>query len=217
MQVSKRHKQGNSGLIFLLLATGAFAADQSLVPVAIEAGSISFEAGTNVPGIEIKGSSNTVSGRANVSHESSGLLIEQIRVTLPVKSLVTGMKVRDEHMRKYIFTTADGQLPDVEFTAGQAACRGNGGPDGFTCQVSGALSIRGVSHAFSTSLNVREQSSGGGMTFRATGDGVVKLSDYGIAQPTQFGVSTTNDVKLRLSFTGRLAPSTESAGAGGAR
>jgi polyisoprenoid-binding protein YceI len=196
----------------MLLTAGTCAA-QSLALVAIDGGSVSFESATNVPGIEVKGTSSLLSGRANVSHESSGLVIEQIHVTLPVKSLATGMKVRDEHMRKYIFTTSDGQLPDVEFTAGQAACRSSGGADDFTCQVSGSLTIRGTSHTFSTSLNVRQQS-GSNATFRATGDGVAKLSDYGIAPPTQFGVSASNEVKLHLSFTGRLA-ATETANGGG--
>jgi len=200
----------------LLLAAGAVAADQTVEPVSIEAGSASFEAGTNVPGIEIKGASSNLSGRANVSHGASGLVIDQIHVTLPVKSLATGMKVRDEHMRKYIFTNADGQVPDVEFAADQVTCRKNGGAEDFLCQVAGSLTIRGVAHAFSTALNVKEQSSAAGATFRASGDGVVKLSDYGIPLPKQFGVSTTDEVKLKISFVGRTSP-TQTAGSGGAR
>jgi polyisoprenoid-binding protein YceI len=215
MPTSKHNQSIYRALLILLLALPFFAAEKSL-EVTIESGTASFEAGTNVPGIEIKGASSLLSGRASVSHDSSGLLIEQIHVTLPVKSLATGMKVRDEHMRKYIFTTAGGQLPDVEFSAAQAACRPNSGPEDFTCQVAGDLSIRGVSHAFSITLNVKEQESGSTLTYRAIGDGVVRLSDYGIAPPSQFGVSATNEVKLRLNFGGRQAI-TQTAGGGGVR
>ena len=34
-------------------------------------------------------------------------------------------------------------------------------------------------------------------------DGTVKLSAYGIEQPSQFGVHTLDDVKLHLDFTVR--------------
>jgi polyisoprenoid-binding protein YceI len=129
-----------------------------------------------------------------------------------VKSLTTGMKVRDEHMRKYIFTTPDGQVPDVDFNADHATCSANGSSADFSCQVSGALTIRGVSHKFATSLNVKQQSSGDSVTFRAAGDGVVKLSDYGIAAPSQFGVSATNEVKLYLSFAARQIEHSASSG-----
>jgi len=44
-----------------------------------------------------------------------------------------------------------------------------------------------------------------GAAFRAAGDGVVKLSTYGIDQPSQFGVRTRDDVKLHLDFTARPA------------
>ena len=41
--------------------------------------------------------------------------------------------------------------------------------------------------------------------FRAAGDGIVRLSAYGIDQPSQFGVRTRDDVKLHLDFTARPA------------
>jgi polyisoprenoid-binding protein YceI len=198
------------GLFILSLAAGSFAAGPSIEALTIEAGSATFEAATNVPGIAVKGASSSLSGKANVSHDSSGLLIEQIRILLPVKSLATGMKVRDEHMRKYIFTTSDGQVPDVEFSADKATCNPSSAGE-FTCQVTGNLTIRGQARPFSTVLSVKQQAS----TFRATGDGVVKLSDYGIPLPTQFGVSTTNEVKLKLSFVGRPAPAQSANNGGG--
>jgi len=173
--------------------------------VEIESGSASFEAGTNVPGIEIKGTSSTLLGHASVRHDGSGLLLEQVEVSLPVKSLATGMKVRDEHMRKYIFTAADGRVPDLEFTAAQVNCQ-TAAAGGFLCQVDGSLSLRGTARPFHISLSVKEQSSGASSTFHAAGDGVVKLSDYGISSPSQFGVSAANEVKLHLNLTGRPRP-----------
>jgi polyisoprenoid-binding protein YceI len=205
-----------SGTLVFFLATAALAAGPSSGPVTIEGGSASFETTTNVPGIEVKGTSSSLAGTASVSHDAAGLSVEQIHIVLPVKSLATGMKVRDEHMRKYIFTTAEGQVPDMEFTADKVACKTSGGPEDFLCQVSGNLSIRGQARPFATTLNVKEQSS----TFRASGEGLVKLSDYGIPIPKQFGVSTSNEVKLKLTFAAKLTTTsgnTQSASAGGAR
>jgi polyisoprenoid-binding protein YceI len=129
-----------------------------------------------------------------------------------VKSLATGMKVRDEHMRKYIFTDGNAQLPDIRFTADSVFCTASPGTQEFPCQVSGTLTIRGATHAFSMKLYVRQQS-GAHPIFRAAGDAIVKLSDFGIARPSQFGVSTTDDVKLRLDFSAKPGvPPTTAAG-----
>jgi polyisoprenoid-binding protein YceI len=194
--------------LILLFAVAVFAADQTPESVIIESGAANFDVATNMPGIEVKGSSNTLSGRASVSRDSSGLLIDRIHISVPVKTLSTGMKVRDEHMRKYIFVTPEGQTPDLEFSASQTACHGGGSGAEFTCQVSGNLSIRGVSRPFQTNLNIKQHTSGSADTFRVTGDGVVKLSDYGIKAPSQFGVSASNDVKLQFNLNAREDTST---------
>jgi hypothetical protein len=62
------------------------------------------------------------------------------------------------------------------------------------------------------SLTISHENGG----FRAAGDGIVKLSAYGIEQPAQFGVRTRDEVKLHLDFTARPL-GVSSAPAGGAR
>src|ERR1051325_10697312 len=73
-------------------------------PVSVESRSATFEAASNVPGIEVKGTCTSLSGAATVSQEPGALVVEQLGVLLPIQTLTTGMKVREEHMRKYIFT-----------------------------------------------------------------------------------------------------------------
>ena len=177
-------------------------ADKPTEIVEIEAGSASFEASTNMPGVEVKGASNAIAGHAVLSREAGGLVLEQVRVTLPVKSLSTGMKVRDEHMRKYIFTAADGHVPDLEFAAGKTACQPAAGAGEFVCAVSGDLAMAGTPRKFAMKLSVKESSG----AFHASGNAVVRLSDYGIACPSQFGVSTKNEVKLHLDIAARQRP-----------
>jgi polyisoprenoid-binding protein YceI len=182
--------------------------------VGTESGTATFHAGTNVPGIEVKGTSNALSARADVVKHDKGLLVERIEASLPVKSLATGMKIRDEHMRKYIFATSGGQEPDIQFIAGTVSCPALGAAQGYACQLSGSLSIRGLSRPITVNLKVKEQS-GSASAFRVTGEGIVKLSDYGIAAPSQFGVKPVNEVEIHLDFTGRQSPALKASLGGG--
>jgi hypothetical protein len=38
-----------------------------------------------------------------------------------------------------------------------------------------------------------------------SGESTVKLSDYGIEQPSQFGVKTADEVQLHIEFSGKEA------------
>ena len=191
-----------------LLVSGAAGESLGREEVVEISGTTEFEAPTNMPAISVKGKSSAAQGRVIVSREPDGILLEHIEASIPIKSLSTGMAVRDEHMRKYVFTAADGQAPDLRFEADRAECSGRAGSQEFNCQVSGNLSIRAVSRPFAIHLKVRQ--TGGQPAFKAAGEAVVKLSDYEIPQPTQFGVKISNEVKLRLEFIARQRPAESS-------
>lgn len=159
-----------------------------------------------MPGIEVNGKSGALSARVEISKDGSGLRLEHIDASLPVKSLSTGMKVRDEHMRNYIFKTPDGQEPDLHFSAHNASCADRGSGQDFVCKIVGELSIRGIARNLAMNLSVKEQG-GSARAFRVSGDSLVQLSDYGIEPPSQFGVKPSNQVKLHFDFTGKLKPS----------
>lgn len=167
----------------------------------VESGSVSFTLATNIPAIEVSGKSKSVQVRVLLHRETNGISTERIEASMPIKSLQTGMALRDEHMRKLIFTTPEGETPDLHFESGRTRCLGVVPGQDATCSVLGNLTLRGVSRPFVLPMKVRLDN--GGTSFRATGEGVVKLSDYGIAQPTQLGVKGSNEVKLRLDLTGR--------------
>jgi polyisoprenoid-binding protein YceI len=136
----------------------------------------------------------------------SGFLVERLDATVPVSSLNTGMGVRDDHMRKYVFTAADGNTPDLRFVAENVTCAGAGRTT--TCPVVGQLAIRGVAKPFDIVAKIAHD----GNTFRVAADGVVKLSTYGIEPPSQLGVHTEDAVKLHLEFAG--SPSSDAAPGG---
>jgi polyisoprenoid-binding protein YceI len=182
-------------------AQAAAAAGTAATPVEVRGGTASFDVGTNVPALSVHGKSNALEARGRIVPGATGPQLEQIAATVPVKTLNTGMGLRDQHMRKYIFTTSDGQTPDVKFVAKSAACTKTGA-NRSTCDVTGDLSIRGTARPFTIALQVTEDAD----SYRAAGEGIVKLSTYGIPQPSQLGVRTDDDIKLRLEFTARPAP-----------
>jgi polyisoprenoid-binding protein YceI len=165
----------------------------------VNRGTVSFDVGTNVPAVRVHGKSDSVTARARLESGPEGVVLEQIEATVPVHSLKTGLALRDEHMRKYVFTTADGQVPDLRFLSDRADCLKPASGQRSTCTVHGALVIRDTARPFTIVLTINEENG----TLRASGDGIVKLSTYGIDQPSQLGVRTTDEVKLKLELTGR--------------
>lgn len=189
----------SAGLFSAITMLGADAASASTVDV--EKGSAAFELPTNMPGIQVKGKSSMLSGAAVVRRDAEALVFERVKASFPVSSLTTGMKVRDEHMRKYIFETTTGEQPDVQFVSDKITCAAHGSR-GLECDAAGVLTIRGKSGPLAMKLQVKEQGSSAA-EYRAVGNGILKLTDYGIEPPSQLGVKTSNEVKLHLEFTGR--------------
>jgi polyisoprenoid-binding protein YceI len=124
-------------------------------------------------------------------------------VTVPVNSLATGMKVRDEHMRRYIFQTNSGDVPDLRFSAESATCSALNARE-YQCPVEGTLEVRGTAKAAEFTVKVKSE----GGSYHALFDTVIKLSTFGIERPSQFGVKPADEVKVHVEFTakGTAAP-----------
>ncbi|RPJ69896.1 MAG: YceI family protein [Acidobacteria bacterium] len=172
----------------------------------VQGGTATFDTDTNVPAVTVHGKSTKVRARAVIRQTGEAIAIEQIEATLPVNTISTGMGLRDEHMRKYIFTTPEGQVPDVTFVSEKAECSASSGSES-TCNVSGNLTIRGTPRPFAIALKVQKAGDG----YKAQGDSVVKLSTYGIERPSQLGVKTSDDVKLHLELTAKPVASASAA------
>src|SRR6185295_14242270 len=90
------------GLAFAGQAGAQTPADADAVEV--RSGTAAFDVDTNVSAISVHGKSNALTARLRLRQAPDGPKLEAIEAALPVKSLNTGMGMRDEHMRKYIFT-----------------------------------------------------------------------------------------------------------------
>jgi polyisoprenoid-binding protein YceI len=184
-----------------LLSTTLSAQPPTPLNVQVEGGVVQFDSGTNVPVVSVHGKTNALRADVRAGRTADALEIEQIQATLPVKSISTGMGLRDEHMRKYIFTKSDGSMPDLQFKAANLRCAVQAGHEA-PCSINGTLSIRGVEKPFAITLKVKQEA---GSVFKAAGSAAVKLSDYGIERPSQLGVQAEDEVKLTIQFTGREA------------
>jgi polyisoprenoid-binding protein YceI len=180
--------------------------------VEVHGGTASFDVGTNIPAIRVHGKSSQVEASARVREQESRLLLTEMTAIVPVRTLTTGLGLRDEHMRRYVFATNDGKTPDVRFTGAEGECAATSS-QATTCRVEGQLAIRGDTRPFAIALKLTRD----GALYRAVGDGTVKLSDYGIPLPSQLGVSTENEVKLHLEFTATPAAQRAVATTGGGR
>src|SRR3954463_6894898 len=165
-----------AALVLTVAAGTASAQNAPVTPIEIRGGTASFDVGTNVPALSVHGKSTAVEARGRIRPTAQGPQLEQIEASVPVNTLVTGMGLRDEHMRKYVFTTSDGQVPDLKFTADKAECSAGATA---TCQLTGQMWIRGAMRPFAMALKVTKA----GDTFRAAGDTTVKLSTFGIERP----------------------------------
>lgn len=167
----------------------------------VSRGTVSFDVATNVGVLKVHGESKTLQGRARVREGPAGMVLEQLQASVPVNALKTGISLRDEHMRKRVFTTSTGEAPDLGFVASAATCSPGEGGRETVCSAAGELTIRGTTRPFSILLKVSEKNG----VFHVTGDGLVRLSAYAIERPSQLGVTTADEVKLRFDFTVRRA------------
>jgi polyisoprenoid-binding protein YceI len=201
-----------TGLVYslgmCLFGVTGYAQTTAPLTVQVDKGLIQFDSETNLSAISVHGKSAALRAEVRAARTAEALVLEQVRATVPVQALSTGMGLRDEHMRKYIFTTADGKQPDLIFSAANLRCAAQPGREE-ACPVAGTLSIRGVERPFSMTLKVKQEA-GSPAVFKASGLATVKLSDYGIERPSQLGVQTQDEVKLSIQFTGREAVATAS-------
>lgn len=187
-------------MLAALAARPALAADgEAASLVEVQKATIAFEATTNISAVSVHGKSTALKAEVRLHRDAKQLVVDELIATVPVESLSTGMGLRDEHMKKYVFTTPDGKVPELKFRGANLTCPLEAGKE-TTCKLAGMLTVRGVERPLTVALKVRPASSGSGFSYRAAGDGVVKLSDYGIERPSQLGVKCADEVKIRIEF-----------------
>ena len=182
------------GAMLALFLTPVAAAAEATQHISLTGSAVRFTVPVNLKAFTIHGRVDDLSGSALLDSGKSGFVLRDIKVSVPVESIDTGIAVRDRHMRERVFQTTSGELPAVTFVAEEARCPRVG--ERARCTVAGTLSIRGTARPFSIDLDVGRDERG----YRASGVSIVRLSDYGIERPRQFGVITADEILLEVDL-----------------
>ena len=122
-------------------------------------------------------------------------------LTIDLRTLDTGIGLRDEHMRDTYLEVGKGEgfataiLSDIDL--GEVAAEALRGRAHFT----GTLLLHGVTKAITGVAEVRRQ----GESVRVDASFRVALADYGIAKPQYLGVGVRSEVEVKASLVATAA------------
>jgi len=143
---------------------------------------------------------HTVDGRfkdfsGSIHYEDTDVTKSAVTVTIPIASVETGIKKRDDHLQKPEFFDA-AQFPQMTFTSSRIEKKG----DGYV--LIGALTMKGhtkdVELPFTYSLSKSEQ---GVPTLRAQAQGTLNRHDFGIDYGSNFSVGSQIHIILHIQAT----------------
>jgi polyisoprenoid-binding protein YceI len=139
-------------------------------------------------GLKIEGKTSQV----GVAEQDGNVVI-----TVAPGSFDTGIELRNRHMReKYLETD---KYPNAVLTVPRPAIRFP--PDGADASgnAPGTLNLHGQTKPVTISYKAHRA----GDTYVVTGSAHVKMTDFGIAQPSYLGVTVKPDVDITVSFSAK--------------
>jgi len=118
-------------------------------------------------------------------------------VVFDLKTLDTGISLRNEHMRDNYLEVGKGAGYDTAALTGIDLKGLNGDAPEGKGSFSGMLTVHGVTKSVSGSAEVRKAGSG----VRVKASFPVNLPDYNIPEPRYLGVGVKNTVQVDVTFT----------------
>jgi polyisoprenoid-binding protein YceI len=118
-------------------------------------------------------------------------------VVVDLKTLDTGISLRNEHMRDNYLEVGKGAGYDTAALTGIDLKGLNGDAPEGKGSFSGMLTVHGVTRSVSGSAEVRKAGSG----VRVKASFPVNLPDYNIPEPRYLGVGVKNTVQVDVTFT----------------
>ena len=135
-----------------------------------------FLAKTNIPGVKILG---------NLRSAQKIKLEKGYQIKIPVKSLVTGLEIRDEHMWKKVF-----QNKDMEIAIEDLSC----GKSQKTCSFNLKVKIAETSQNIKLNLSNDDGN--------LSGKFKILLSDFKIPEQSEMGVRVKDEVAINVYIEG---------------
>jgi polyisoprenoid-binding protein YceI len=147
----------------------------------------------------------TWTGRAPISRLEFSLHTEKLRdssLTIAIKpgDFSSGNIFRDTNARRTVFES--NTYPEITFVAKRVRADKETLADGETREITlvGDLTMHGVTQEVETLVTLARA----GTTIRATGGFEVTYTDFGMNQPTLFGVVVNDTVTIRFNVVGEL-------------
>ena len=168
----------------------------------VQGGTVKFTASTNVSVMTVRGQSTQMTATLRLRRDAGHVELEDVHARIDPKTFTTGMSVRDQHLRKKVFSLDNDAMPELQFASDKITCPELSTGRDATCPVSGQLTLHGVVRPFAINILVLND----GKTYRISGAGAVKLSSFGIEPPCQLGVCVADEVKLSLEFQAKQTP-----------
>lgn len=196
-----------SGVLALLLYCNAIRAAE-FSDFRVLAGTVKFAAATNVSVLSVHGQSSQMTATLRLRKNGDHVELENVHARVDPKTFTTGMSLRDQHLRKKVFSLDNDTMPELQFVGDKITCPELPAGHDASCPVAGELTLRGVTRPFAINLVVTND----GKAYRISAAGAVKLSAFGIEAPCQLGVCVTDEVKLNMEFQAKESPAVHAGG-----
>lgn len=177
---------------FLFLSVAALASD-TMVLFEDSSGKTDFEAVGNPSAIHIHGKGKGPRGMMRVSGDKV-----EGKLEVDLNSFDTGMKLRNEHLKKKYLETDRYQMSTLEFKGEKIP--GLDKPDTKLTKIplTGMLTLHGVSKACPIEVSIDSEAG----VYRVEGLIKLKITDYAIAVPQFMGVTVASDVSVEVQSRG---------------
>jgi len=179
------------GNIFTLAI--AFLASATCMAETVQLGTIKFVANTNVKMFKFTGE---VKDLTSTVTRTKGA-ISAFELHIPVKSIKTGMDVRDKHMNERIFEDANKTLPDLVYQASKVDCQPAAPASPQTCQVTGNLTMRGETKPLPLTLTLNNDKD-------VSGSAVIDVLQFGVKPEVLKYSQIKVDNNVSLNFEVKL-------------
>lgn len=140
--------------------------------------------------IKIVGESNEVTG--SLTSDSNGSFSGTL--SLNIKSLKTGIEMRDEHMKEKYLEVEKYPTAYLKVQRLPAPAAGKSLKNTF----SWPLSLHGIEKNVDVTVDMKNSAEG----YSGDAEFSLKLSDYNIAIPTYLGVKVADKVEIKVNFEG---------------
>lgn len=119
----------------------------------------------------------------------------EVRFTVPLANLDTGIALRNKHMREKYLEVA--KYPNAELAVKRSALPAVGDGATANAQVDGAMTIHGVTKP----VKVTVRASRAGQRFTVHGETPLDIRDYGIHVPSYLGVTVKPEIRVEVDVT----------------